>query len=85
VNENANVGHGWVHPRPDGMRARCGGPRLCPRCAVEAQQTIAPSEREALAQHLKILGPLVERMTAEQAFSFGVVCGLASRAAKGKP
>lgn len=29
-------GHGWVTPNPDGTKARCGGPALCPECAVEA-------------------------------------------------
>lgn len=30
-----NQGHGHVHPRPDGVRARCGGPGLCAECARE--------------------------------------------------
>jgi hypothetical protein len=33
-----NFGHGWVHERPDGLRARCGGPGLCPECSIEAQR-----------------------------------------------
>ena len=28
-----NVGHGHVVPRPDGVRARCGGPDLCRECS----------------------------------------------------
>lgn len=32
--------HGHVVPRPDGMRARCGGPALCPVC----QRELAASE-----------------------------------------
>ena len=28
-----NVGHGHVIKRPDGVVARCGGPRICPECA----------------------------------------------------
>lgn len=28
-------GHGWVYPREDGAKARCGGPSICPRCARE--------------------------------------------------
>lgn len=32
------LGHGHVKPRPDGMKARCGGPALCPDCALEAQR-----------------------------------------------
>lgn len=33
-------GHGHVTPRPDGAKARCGGPALCGECAKElAAQT----------------------------------------------
>ena len=28
-----NTGHGHVWPRPDGVKARCGGPKMCPECA----------------------------------------------------
>ncbi|CAB3858724.1 hypothetical protein LMG26854_03355 [Achromobacter aegrifaciens] len=28
--------HGWVTPRADGARARCGGPGICPTCNTEA-------------------------------------------------
>jgi hypothetical protein len=31
-----NTGHGHVSPRPDGQKARCGGPGLCSECAREA-------------------------------------------------
>lgn len=27
--------HGWVTPRADGARARCGGPDVCPTCQTE--------------------------------------------------
>lgn len=27
--------HGWVTPRADGARARCGGPAICPTCQTE--------------------------------------------------
>ncbi len=30
------LGHGHVRPRPDGRKARCGGPALCAKCAQEA-------------------------------------------------
>lgn len=36
--------HGHVVPRPDGAKARCGGPALCPECAREAAQHAAASE-----------------------------------------
>jgi hypothetical protein len=32
---NPNTGHGHVRPRPDGVRARCGGPGLCNECSQE--------------------------------------------------
>jgi len=35
---NLNTGHGWVNPRPDGMKARCGGPGMCRQCALERAQ-----------------------------------------------
>lgn len=31
-------GHGHVIPRPDGARARCGGPAICAVCAKELAQ-----------------------------------------------
>ena len=31
----SNTGHGHVYPRPDGARARCGGPALCGKCAAD--------------------------------------------------
>lgn len=31
-------GHGWVRPRPDGAKARCGGPAICRECAIDAAQ-----------------------------------------------
>lgn len=31
-----NAGHGHVIPRPDGQRARCGGPGICAICSREA-------------------------------------------------
>jgi hypothetical protein len=30
------IGHGHVTPRPDGAKARCGGPSICTDCAHEA-------------------------------------------------
>ena len=32
---NPNTGHGHVHPRPDGLRVRCGGPAVCTYCAAD--------------------------------------------------
>lgn len=33
--EGQNTGHGHVYPRPDGAKARCGGPALCDVCAKD--------------------------------------------------
>lgn len=30
-----NTGHGHVFPRPDGVKARCGGPAFCKVCASD--------------------------------------------------
>lgn len=40
-------GHGWVRPLPGGVKARCGGPAICPRCALEAQQVGGQSRAQA--------------------------------------
>jgi hypothetical protein len=32
----ANTGHGHVWERPDGAKARCGGPAICAQCALDA-------------------------------------------------
>jgi Lar family restriction alleviation protein len=32
---NQNAGHGHVFPRPDGVKAKCGGPAVCAVCAVD--------------------------------------------------
>lgn len=33
-----NTGHGHVRHRPDGVKARCGGPAICSVCALELAQ-----------------------------------------------
>lgn len=35
-------GHGHVRPRPDGARARCGGPAVCSACALELSNLQGP-------------------------------------------
>lgn len=40
--EDRNTGHGHVNPRPDGMKARCGGPGVCKVCSAEKSQATAP-------------------------------------------
>jgi hypothetical protein len=39
-----NTGHGHVRPRPDGIRARCGGPAMCCECAREQAQLAAQKQ-----------------------------------------
>jgi hypothetical protein len=41
-----NTGHGWVRSRPDGYKARCGGPAICSQCALEAARSGHTTERE---------------------------------------
>ncbi len=36
-----NTGHGHVWARPDGMKARCGGPFICHQCHVDATEQVA--------------------------------------------
>jgi hypothetical protein len=53
--------HGHVNPRPDGSKTRCGGPRLCKKCAAEladALAHIAPELLDALRQLGDTYGPL---------------------------
>jgi hypothetical protein len=38
--ENRNVGHGHVFPRPDGVKARCGGPGICSECSRDQSRKI---------------------------------------------
>lgn len=37
-------GHGHVRPRSDGVKARCGGPPICPVCALELAQKSAEEQ-----------------------------------------
>jgi len=45
-----NTGHGHVHPRPDGVKARCGGPALCAQCSREAAEQAILTKQAELAQ-----------------------------------
>lgn len=61
----SNVGHGHVNPRDDGLKARCGGPSICPYCAGELSEKVSASaqvlsretmdaiQNEAVRAHLK--------------------------------
>jgi hypothetical protein len=55
VEGTENVGHGHVYKRPDGARAKCGGPGLCSQCAEDLARlneptSSAPVVREEVAQ-----------------------------------
>lgn len=39
-----NTGHGHVWARPDGLKAKCGGPGLCVECSRDAAQQDAPTD-----------------------------------------
>lgn len=67
------LGHGHVRPRPDGVKARCGGVRLCKKCraeesalaaewtaavaADEAERTALYRGRATLAAHIASMYP----------------------------
>lgn len=55
---NANIGHGHVYPRPDGVKARCGGPAICRVCQEEQLAII--TEQTELSNRL--LTDIVERV-----------------------
>jgi len=44
-----NSGHGHVWERPDGMKARCGGPALCKQCALDLSTANYVSKAEVRA------------------------------------
>ena len=57
-----NVGHGLVWPRPDGHRARCGGPLICRACMSDAALKAAQisDSRAALADARASLAKAVD-------------------------
>ncbi|MCV0171156.1 hypothetical protein KUC41_04105 [Pseudomonas aeruginosa] len=56
----ANVGHGHVLPRADGVKMRCGGPGLCSECTADASRA-----RAALAQPSPTLPPFAKKVLAK--------------------
>ena len=58
-----NTGHGHVWARPDGHKARCGGPALCPECARDQTQLRAelqeppeaPTASNPLTEAIRVL------------------------------
>lgn len=41
------MSHGHVKPRPDGLKARCGGPSICDECAIEQAEITNKDKRIA--------------------------------------
>lgn len=49
------AGHGHVTPNPDGSKARCGGPRICNQCALEAAaQRETPKQQDEMGAVLEV-------------------------------
>lgn len=47
-------GHGHVTPRPDGQKARCGGPLACAECARELAEKMTLNDLDGMnAQELR--------------------------------
>lgn len=53
VDHNDGFGHGHVRPRPDGVKARCGGPGLCRQCYREQAAVGTKDWREIKAAGLQ--------------------------------
>ena len=56
LTSDQNVGHGWVRPRPDGAKAKCGGPAICRECATEAGIPLPEVEEALLFFDIRPLG-----------------------------
>jgi hypothetical protein len=48
-----NFGHGHVFARPDGAKARCGGPGICSECARDAGRKNDPRHASTLGEACK--------------------------------
>lgn len=58
-----NTGHGHVWPRPDGIKARCGGPTICHECALDAARTAQLIKQEGGDAHDTLRLPRVDVTT----------------------
>lgn len=47
VPPSPDCGHGHVYPRADGIRARCGGPGICPMCSIDQARKINEDGQDA--------------------------------------
>lgn len=50
MSDHLNQGHGHVFPRPDGVRARCGGPALCTACSADLARARPALDPEQVAR-----------------------------------
>lgn len=65
---DGNTGHGHVFPRPDGVKARCGGPGLCAECARDFYRKMhepATSDRPPASSFQRELETLINRHSME--------------------
>ncbi|MBG4417406.1 hypothetical protein I5F55_03635 [Pseudomonas aeruginosa] len=62
----ANVGHGHVFPRADGVKMRCGGPGLCSECTADASRARAALAQPSPAPELAERGTQHRFSTTEQ-------------------
>ena len=53
----SNCGHGWVYPNSSGVKARCGGPALCSKCAAD----LADAKSYGTSPYLEILMAFARR------------------------
>lgn len=59
--DNPNTGHGHVYPRPDGARARCGGPGVCADCSRDLARK---KKEEGAVEKVKSLADLEQVLAA---------------------
>lgn len=70
--DQRNTGHGHVYPRPDGVKARCGGPVICAECARDAARKAVEDSGELLAATLPTNGSKDEPAITFEALSYAL-------------
>lgn len=81
-NENRNASHGHVTPRPDGAKARCGGPLMCKECCREQAALAATPQQPAQAPDLpEVYCPRCEMMALRNCGSYSGECPIEPRQA----
>lgn len=63
LTSDPNTGHGHVFPRPDGVKARCGGPGICSECArdLARKQHEASNAKDIARTSKERVGPHISR------------------------